>query len=102
MPSAILEYETRTGDEILHGRGDKYLGGVCERFDSCSDVDGETPHVVAGSLDLSRVQSRSDLDGKRPNSIDDRLSAPDGSSRTVECGQEAVAGCIHFDTTVEY
>ncbi len=53
-------------------------------------MDREPADVVADPLDLARVQAGPDLETERPDAVHDRERTPNGASRPLERGEEAV------------
>src|SRR4029079_19158459 len=79
--------------EVTHCLGHEYLSATRQGTDSGPDVDGQSSEAAAWRhLKLAGVQSGTYGQPERRHRSDDRLSAADGSRRSVEPGEEAVAG----------
>jgi hypothetical protein len=57
---------------------------------------GDAADPPVDRLALAGVKPRPHLDTQRVDVLDDRLRAPDGPRRTVERGEEPVAGRVHL------
>jgi hypothetical protein len=81
--TGVLEDEARSGDEVLNRLRGEHLGRSRSGPDAGTDCDGESAHIVAVELDLTRVQTGSHLEPERPHVLDDRArSRRRGPART--------------------
>ena len=94
--TAISELDAGAGDEVLDGRGDEDLTRVSVGGDPGTDVNGEAGQLAFISLALSRVNPDSQLEPKLVGVGNECLCTADRSRRTVEGGEEAVAGRVHL------
>jgi len=88
--TSILELHTRPCHQVLHGRGHEHLAPARQPHEAGADMDRDSPDVLAGELDLSRVESGPHLQPEAPNTVSDLLGAPDRPGRAIEGSQEAV------------
>src|SRR6266568_6821072 len=92
--AAVLEPDSGTRDEIGHRSRDKDFGRARERRDSCADVNGDAPDIIASQLHFSGVQTGAHFDAERPDRLDKRARTPDRFAWPVECREMPVAGRI--------
>ena len=71
MLAAVLEYDPRAGDQILHGGGDQDLSRPGQRHDPGTDVDREAADMLPGELDLSGVQPAAQLQAQARDLLGD-------------------------------
>jgi hypothetical protein len=94
VQTAILELQSGTGSQIFHGAGDEHLSRPSARKDTLPDVHRNPGETVAKDLDFSGVEPRADLDAQLADAVAYDTGALHRARRTVEGGQEAVAGRI--------
>src|SRR5439155_21279380 len=82
--TAVLELETGAGNEVLDGRGDEHLSGLCLRHDPGSDVNGDAANAVVHQLHLAGVDPGADLDPLGTKLSRDRACAANCPCRAVE------------------
>src|SRR5207245_5723451 len=83
---AIGEGDAGTGNQINDGAGREYFAGLCERGDSCADVNSDPADVIVHDLDFACVQSGSHCHTEFYSSCGDRGGASNRSCGTVEGG----------------
>ena len=64
MLTPIVELDPGADNEVLDRSRHKDLIGSGDGRDPCSDMDGESSHVVADTLDLAGVQPGAHLESK--------------------------------------
>jgi hypothetical protein len=94
----ILEDQAGSGCQVSDRRGHQDLRGSGERHDPRSSVHGDAVDVLAFSLDLARMDTRTDLDPDRTSSLGDRGRTPHGPSGAIERRKEPVTSCVDLDT----
>src|SRR5947209_6310114 len=94
MLAAILEDKPGTGYKVLHRAGYEHLAWSGQGRHSRPDVHGDPTDLRIHDFALTRVKSRAHVKPNASHSFADRTGAPDGASRPVEAGEEAVAGRI--------
>src|SRR5207244_6956498 len=94
--SAVLELDAGSRHQVLDGLRDKHLAGAGVRGDACTRVDRDPPNRSVCELDLAGVDSGSHFEAERPDALRDRSCAAEGSGRSVEGREEAVACSIDF------
>ncbi len=67
--AAVLEVEAGAGHQVLHGLGDEHLAGPRVRAHAGADVHGDPGDVVAGQLDLARVEAGAHLEADRAHRV---------------------------------
>jgi len=100
MLAAIFKGEPGTRNEVLHGLRDQDFRWIGQSSDPTADADCYAPHFVGHRLHFSGMQSRPNLDPERPHRLHSRLSAPHRSCRTVEGGEESVAGRLDLAAAI--
>src|SRR5205823_10196919 len=90
VEAAVLEYELRACDEILHGAGDQHLARFCLLRHPGSDRNGDSARLRPHQLALAGVETGTDLEPDRLHVLDQRASTLDRAARAIECGEEAV------------
>ena len=89
--SAVHKHDARPGNQVGDRARHQHLGCRSQGGDARPDVDGQTPQVAIGQLNLARVHTSTDLDPERCDHISDRAGTADRPSRAVERREEAVA-----------
>jgi hypothetical protein len=59
--ACVIERESQSGDQILHGPGDQDFGGSGERTHARADVHCAAADLVIDRFHLAGVQARADL-----------------------------------------
>src|SRR5215211_3599369 len=98
--ATVLEVDTRAGGEVPDDAGDQYLAGSGLRRDPGADVDRDAFHSAADELNLAGVNAGADFEAELGDGIDRAMSAGDGPRRTVEGGEESVAGAANLPAAV--
>src|ERR1700687_5688079 len=78
MRASVLERQAEARHEIPDGPRHQHLTGTRKGCDPGADVDGQTTDVVAGELDLARVDARPSLKPQRPDGVRPGECAADG------------------------
>jgi hypothetical protein len=68
-------------------------------LDALCDVDSDAGDVVSVTFNLAGAQPDAHLDAERSKLIAHRGPVANAASRSVEGGEEPVAGCIDFATS---
>ena len=92
--------DPRTDDEVLDRGRHQDVARSCEGRDPCTDVDGDPPDIGIGQLDLARVQAGAHLQADGADGLADSRGASDRSGRSIEDGQEPVAGRLDLAAAV--
>src|SRR5829696_1600290 len=100
VTTAVDEVDVGSVDEISHRARDKHLARTGEGGNPGADVHGDARQVVPAQLALTTVNAGPDLEPEVTGADRDRPGAVDRTSRSVEGGQEPVAGCVHLVTAV--
>ena len=90
--AAVIEVDTRPGDEVYHCPRYQYLAGSGGRAYARSDIDRNAGDVSFTVLDLPRVKSCPNIDAEPPGRVKHRACAADRPRRTIEDGEEPIAG----------
>src|SRR5215218_2261455 len=96
MRSAILEADARARDDLLQCPRDQHLAPLCARGDSCPNQDRNATDLKLALLELAHVQAGARFEAERANALGNRARAGDPAARSIEGGEEAVAGGIEF------
>jgi hypothetical protein len=94
MLSAVGERDLRAGDQIVDGSRHEDLPRASERRDASGDVDGYARDVIATAIAFSGVETGADVESEPCQLAQNRCCAPDRASRTVEHGEQPVAGAL--------
>src|SRR6266480_7359865 len=94
VDAAVRERELRACDEILDGARDENLAGLRLRGNACSDRNGDSARLLSQQLALPGVKTGTDLELERTHVLCQCPRALDRPARTVESGEEAVAGSV--------
>jgi hypothetical protein len=94
--TTVFELQTRPCDQVAHCRADEDLTCAREGRHTGADVDSDAPDPVADHLDFAGVNAGPDLDSERLHAPDRGGRTPDGAARTVEHGEETVAGRVNL------
>src|SRR5207342_841837 len=97
---AVLEGESRAGDQVLHRIRDEHLARSCQRRHAGTDVDGDPPDGVALELDLTCVKPDADVEAEILHRVSDCHGASDGSGWPIEGRKEPIARRIHLAAAV--
>src|SRR5437588_1808014 len=92
--AALFELDARSGDQVLDGSRDEHLAGLSMRGDSCSCVHGDPGDLAVDELALPGVEARTQVEPQSLDRVGDRAGAADRPRRSVERGEEAVAGSV--------
>ena len=92
MSASILKAEVRARYQITHGIRDQNLPGAGQGRDTRGYMDGNSSDIVGCDLDLAGVHASPHLKVQRSDQINDAGCTADCASRTVEGGQETIAG----------
>jgi hypothetical protein len=94
MHAAVGELETGSGDEIHHGPGHEHFARLCQRRDagreSCDEPLARTFETIA----FAGVESDPERQALARAARRKGLPAPDGACRSIERGEDAVAGAL--------
>jgi hypothetical protein len=93
--SPVLEFDSRASDKEWYRCRDKQLIGPSLVQNPSSNVDSNTADVVASQLHLACVQSGADSQPQRKQSIAKSEGTVNGPTRTVESGEDAIAGQLY-------
>src|SRR5512134_1034060 len=96
----VLEGQSGSRDQVLHGRRDEDLAGSGKRTDARGDVHGDTSDIAVDRLDLARVAAGSDLEAQRSNRVHDRLRAPHGAGGSIERREEPIPGRVDLPALI--
>src|SRR5689334_7153280 len=96
MLTAILELDSRAGDEVFHRAGNKHLSRFGEGRDPRADVDCDSAGLAVHEFALAGMQTRAYLQVEVADALADSEGAADRPRRAVEGGEEAVAGGVHL------
>src|SRR5919108_2971558 len=91
---SVLEPEGGAGDQLPERAGDQDLARTGQGREPGPRVDRHPAEPSAHDLGLADVDTGPDLDPERPNALNDRRCTANGLGRTVEGGEEAVAGGV--------
>jgi hypothetical protein len=97
--SAVIETQTRSGDEVLDSAGYQYLARPGERCHARADMDGNSGDVVAAAIAFAGVHSCAHIQAKLAVAIDRRDRAPDRAGGHVEGGEDSVARRVDLAAT---
>src|SRR5713226_2710071 len=98
--TAVGEDDSGAGDEVLDRARHEHLARFRRGCYACARVDGDPADLVAHQLTLAGVKPCADLDAEGLHAFPDRTRGPDGAGRSVEAGEEAVAGSVHLAPAV--
>src|SRR5439155_14615863 len=96
MRAAILELDTRAGNQVLDGARNEHLARLGEGGDARPDVNGDAARFAVNELALAAVQPSAYVQVEGADGLLDREGAVDSPCRAVEGGEEAVADGVHF------
>ena len=99
MGAPIDELQSGTGYQIADGARYEYLTGSGKVGTSRPDMDRDACDVITYSLHLTSVDTGSHLETMLFHQAPYLTGTMDGSRRTVESGQESVAGRTHLNTS---
>jgi hypothetical protein len=100
MTAGVLEGETGSGNEILHGSRHEYLRRGGQSADTSPDVHGYAANLPRDRFALSGVEPGSYLEAKPGNGILERLDTSDRSCGPVKGGEEPVTCRVHLGPSV--
>src|SRR5918911_957838 len=89
MLATVLEVDSRSGDEVAHGRGDEDLARPRKRRDARAGVDGDAGDLVAEQLAFARVEPGANVDPELAHRIANTDRASNRARRTVERREES-------------
>src|SRR5439155_14195487 len=98
--AATLEPNSGTGDQILDRMRDQDLGGLGQRRHPGCRMHGDTTDVVADELAFAGVKAGPYLDSEGVNGVADALRTAYRARRSVEPGQNAIAGRTDLDAAI--
>src|SRR3954451_167579 len=98
MDAAVLELDSRAGDQVFDGARDEDFARACRRRDPRAHMDGDAGDPAPVHLAFAGVKSCTDRQPNRLDDVSDGRCAPDGPRWPVERREEAVTGGIHFST----
>src|SRR5262249_19373022 len=81
---ALLEFQARAKNQILHDAGHEDLAGSSLRLDAGRDVHGHADDIASAQLAFAGVEPNPDLDAKLPDPIHDGPGAFQGAKRGFE------------------
>ena len=98
--TTIDELDTGSRHEVSDRARDQHFSRTGECSHPRTSVDRNPTNVVASGLDFTSVQANADIHSNPSGTITDCEAALNGSTRTVECGEEAVAHGLNRTATV--
>src|SRR3990170_3129339 len=98
--AAVFKGKSRAHDEVLHRLRDEHLGWSCGGTDPGTDGDCHPSHLAVDPLAFTRVQPGPNFDSQRPNLLDDRLGTANCARRTIERGEEPIAGRVDLGSAI--
>jgi hypothetical protein len=96
LVAAVAEAQAGAGHQVLHGARYQNLTGTGERGDARTNVNGNAADIVANNLALAGMQAGANLNPQRPYFFGYCAGAAHAARRTVERGENAVAGGLDF------
>ena len=91
---AVVELEPWAGDRFRHRPRCQDFACTSKSCYPGTDMYGDATKVIPAYLALPRVNAGSGLQIKLTDTFTDQLCATDGSCRTLETGQETIAGLL--------
>jgi len=70
--ASVLEFDPRTGDEVLDGARNEHFAGLGHRCDPGADVDGDAAGLAVDQLALAAVQPRTNVEVELADPLLDR------------------------------
>jgi len=83
---------------MAHGAGNQDLACVGETGDPCAGVHCDPGRLVADDLALSRMHTRANRKIQLGKRAANRFGATNGAGRSIERGEEAIAGRVYLPT----
>ena len=99
MCTAVVESDSRSGNEIPYRGGNEQLSWPSGRSDPSSYMNGNAADPTLKHLALAGVNSGSDRDAKHADILDDLAGARQGLRRTLEGRQETVPRSVDLTST---
>lgn len=99
MRTAVVESDSRSGNEILYRGGNEQLTWPCGSSDPSSYVNGNAADSTLKHLALACVNSGSDCDAQLANVFDDLAGARQSLRRTLKGSQETVPRSVDLMST---
>ncbi len=96
MNPPVLEAKLRAGHQIPHRSRDQDLTRAGLRGHTRPGVHDDSRQVLSLPLDLAGVDSAPNLQPQLPHRLADRPRAADRARRTLEGGEETIAGGVHL------
>jgi hypothetical protein len=94
----IRETKPRSGYKILHRTRHERLAGSSTRSNTRPDVHCNSGNFVPGHFAFARVQAPANRQSEPSYDVANRACAPDRACRTVEAGEDSVAGGVDDST----
>src|SRR6188472_351900 len=94
MLAAIFERDFGTSDQVLDGAGNKHLSRSSQGRNAGSYVDSDAADLAFDDFAFASVKSHTKLNAELSDGLPDSARAADGPRRTVEGGEEAIAGGV--------
>jgi hypothetical protein len=96
MTAAISKAQAGTRHQVLNRARHKHLACTGQCRHARADVHGNAADVIADRFALAGMQPGANLNAERPDFVGDGASAAHAACRTVESGQNTVAGPLDF------
>src|SRR6187200_14316 len=98
MDAAVLELDSRAGDQVLDRARDEDFARPRQRSDTGTHVDSDAGDTVPMHLALAGVEACPDRQANRLDGVADRDCTADRARRPVERSEEAVTRGIDLST----
>src|SRR3990170_7057172 len=96
MKPVLLEGHSGACDEVLDSARNEHFAGRRQRRDARACVHRDSCHLPVDEFALPGVQPGAHLELELAHPLDDGAGTPDRPRGTVETGEEAIAGGVHF------
>ena len=94
--TSIRAFHSRSGDQILHGAGEKNLSGLSAGCYTGTDVHSNASHLVAFNYALTSVNTAADRQSQSANHVPDRAGAFNRARWTVKGCEDTIARGVHY------
>ena len=99
MRTAVVESDSRSGNEILYRGGNEQLSWPCGRSDPSPYMNGNAADSPLKHLALACVNPGSDRDAQLANILDDLAGARQSLRWTLKGSQETVPRSVDLTST---
>ena len=96
LAAAVAEAQAGAGHQVLYSARHQHLTGSSERGNARADVNGNAADIAVDHFAFTGVQTGANFDPERPDFLGDGASAAHAASRTIEGGENTIAGGLNF------